>query len=123
MRLTTLLLLIIALLLLTAPAASFAQNTPPPKSSTPFTGDDAAILRADGSGLLNDGNAHDLRTFDTGDAHVTCLTMRTYVVARDTRNSDVTHHVRYYECVPAWKFDMRKAEQKTEVDRPAPEKQ
>ena len=120
MRLTALLLLIVALLLLTAPAASFAQSIPSQKSNLPFTGDDGAILRADGSGSAMSGDGHDLRTFDAGDSHVTCLTMRTYVVARENRNSDVTHRVRYYECLPSWKFDMRNTEQKPEVDRPTP---
>ena len=122
MRLSTLLLLTVAVLLLTAPAASFAQSVPAPKFNTPFTGDDAAILRADGSNLPMSGDSHEIRTFDTGDSHVTCLTMRTYVVARENRNSDVTHHVRYYECVPAWKFDMRKTDQKQRSPEETPEK-
>lgn len=121
MRLTTLLLLIIAVLLLTAPAASFAQNVAPPKSNMLFTGDDAAILRDDGSSPQLSEYARDLRKFDTGDSHDTCLTMRTYVVARENRNSDVTHRVRYYECVPAWKFDIRTTDLKQRSPEQTPE--
>jgi hypothetical protein len=122
MRLTTLLLLIVAVLLLTAPAASFAQTSRPPKFDSAFTGDDASILRLDGSGLLQSGDLRSLPKFDTGDTHVTCLTMRTYVVARENPNSDVTHRVGYYECIPAWKFDMRKTDQKQEGVSQVPEK-
>ena len=113
MRLTTLLLLLVALLLLTAPAASFAQ-TVSPKSNPPFTGDSAAIIRAYGStpSMSVSDDPRGPRNFDSGDSHVTCLTMRTYVVARENPNSDVTHPVRYYECVPAWKFDIRTSGQK-----------
>jgi hypothetical protein len=112
MRLTTLLLLLITLMLLTAPAASFAQIVSPSKSNAPFTGDSAAILRADGSNPSMSDDRRGLRNFDSGDSHVSCLTMRTYVVARENRDSDVTHTVRYYECVPAWKFDLRTSGQK-----------
>lgn len=121
MRLTTLLLLVIAILLLTAPAASFAQTITSQKLSSPFTGDGAAILRADGSEALPSDNLTGLRKFDTGDSHPTCLTMRTYVVARESRNSDTTHALSYHECIPAWKFDMRSADSKQQVIRRAPE--
>ena len=122
MRLTTLLLMIVAVLLLTAPAASFAQTSHSPKFDSTFSGDDASILRLDGSGVLQSSDVRSLPKFDTGDTHVTCLTMRTYVVARENRNSDVTHRVGYYECIPAWKFDMRKTEQKQEGVGQTPEK-
>jgi hypothetical protein len=122
MRLTTLLLLIFAVLLLTAPAASFAQTSRSVKLDSPFTGDDASIMRLDGSGLLQSGDLRSVPKFDTGDSHVTCLTMRTYVVARENRNSDVTHRVGYYECIPAWKFDMRKTDQKQDGGGQTPEK-
>jgi hypothetical protein len=112
MRLMTLLLLLVTLILLTAPAASFAQTASLSKSGAPFTGDSAAILRADGSTPSMSDNPRGLRNFDSGDSHVSCLTMRTYVVARENPNSDVTHAVRYYECVPAWKFDLRTSGQK-----------
>ena len=122
MRPTTLLLLIVALLLLTAPAASYAQSITSLNLSAPFTGDSGAILRADGSNALASDEARGLRTFDTGNSHVTCLTMRTYVVARESRTSDSTHTVGYHECVPAWKFDMRSTEQKMRSPQAAPEK-
>lgn len=121
MRLSTLLLFIVAVTLLAASAASFAQTSHSPKFDSASTGDDASILRLDGTGLLQSGERS---TAGYGsDSNVTCLKMRTYVVARENRGSDVTHRVAYYDCIPAWKFDMRKTEQKPEsVGQPPQDK-
>ena len=40
-----------------------------------------------------------------------CVTMRTYRVARLDRDSDATSLVGYSRCQPAWKFQLRTAEQ------------
>jgi hypothetical protein len=45
-----------------------------------------------------------------------CMKMRTYVMARDEKGSDATHAVKYLTCVPAWKYEVRKA------DLPRPER-
>jgi hypothetical protein len=111
MRLTNLLLVIVALL--TAPAASFAQTILLAKSNAAdFTGDTAAVIHPDGSSPASDkyGRAH--RNLDSADSSQYCLTMRTYVVARDNPAADSTHMAGYHECVPAWKFDMRTANEK-----------
>ncbi len=41
-----------------------------------------------------------------------CATMRTYIVAREERGSDATRVVGYARCLPAWRFQLRTAEQK-----------
>lgn len=38
-----------------------------------------------------------------------CYTMRTYVMVRQDRNSDVTRRDGYLVCQPAWKFEVRTA--------------
>jgi hypothetical protein len=45
-----------------------------------------------------------------------CATMRTYVMARERRGSDVTRMVGYSRCQPAWKFQLRTADEKV-LDR------
>lgn len=41
-----------------------------------------------------------------------CATMRTYVVAREWPGSDTTRIVGYSRCQPAWKFQLRTADEK-----------
>lgn len=43
-----------------------------------------------------------------------CATMRTYVVARARRDSEATRVVGYSRCQPAWKFQIRTADQSVE---------
>jgi hypothetical protein len=38
-----------------------------------------------------------------------CYTMRTYVMAREERDSDATRLVRYTKCLPAWKLQYKTA--------------
>jgi hypothetical protein len=40
----------------------------------------------------------------------TCYTIRTYVVARDGKDSDSTHPVRYSTCAPAERYKVKTAE-------------
>lgn len=114
MRLGTLLLVIVAILLLTAPAASFAQSSAAlvssAKAGSSFTGDSGAVIRPDGTPASPE-NASEWRKLNSG-SQLSCFTMRTYVVARDTPDSDSTHAAGYHECVPAWKFEMRSSEQR-----------
>lgn len=42
-----------------------------------------------------------------------CYTMRSYVVARDSRNSDSVHPVGYSTCQPASRYRMRTTEIRT----------
>jgi hypothetical protein len=38
-----------------------------------------------------------------------CYTMRTYIMARESRDSDVTRRDGHVTCQPAWKFEVRRA--------------
>ena len=44
------------------------------------------------------------------DADTTCLSMRTYVVARDARDSDSTHAVSYSTCQPTERYRLKSTE-------------
>ena len=110
MRITGLLavLLFLVIVLFAAPAASHAQTAPAtattaeiatPKPSLPLTDrllEEARHYRqfADSLELERDG---------------VCYTMRTYVMAREDRDSDTTHMVRYTRCLPAWKLQFKSA--------------
>jgi hypothetical protein len=39
--------------------------------------------------------------------------MRTYVMAREERDSDTTHMVRHTRCLPAWKLQFKSATEKS----------
>ncbi len=41
------------------------------------------------------------------DSDITCLKIRSYVVARDDRNSDSTHMVSYSTCQPAERYGLK----------------
>ncbi len=45
------------------------------------------------------------------DADATCFTMRSYVVARDSKDSDSTHPTSYSTCQPASKYRVRTTQQ------------
>ena len=45
------------------------------------------------------------------DTDATCFTMRSYVVARDSRDSDSTHPTGYSTCQPASKYRVRTTQQ------------
>jgi len=107
MRLTSLLalLLLILILFFASSAASFAQTATPDPSAKPaekteisrFTSDtlaDLARRARSGSEFERDG---------------VCYTMRTYVVAREDKDSDVTRMVRATRCLPAWKLEFKSA--------------
>ena len=64
------------------------------------------------AGILLSGIGGDLVT-DT-----TCLKIRSYVVARDSKNSDSTHPVSYSTCQPASRYRLRTTEIRSgSVDR------
>ena len=57
------------------------------------------------------------RTLVTGlngplDTDATCFTMRSYVVARDSKDSDSTHPAGYSTCQPASKYRVKTTQQK-----------
>jgi hypothetical protein len=93
-------LLLILIFFLAAPAASYAQTAPSVKPAVSTDGKDAPtrafqnFLRGDGTQLQMDG---------------VCFTMRTYVVAREDKDSDVTRPVRVTRCLPATKLEFKSA--------------
>lgn len=48
------------------------------------------------------------------DADTTCLKIRSYVVARDSKDSDSTHPVSYSTCQPASRYRLKTTEMRTE---------
>jgi len=46
------------------------------------------------------------------EADTTCFAIRAYVVARDSKNSDSTHPVRYSTCLPANRYRLKTADAK-----------
>lgn len=52
------------------------------------------------------------------DGVTTCLKIRSYVVARDSKDSDSTHPVSYSTCQPAKRYSLRTTEMRSDsVDR------
>jgi hypothetical protein len=49
------------------------------------------------------------------DTDATCYTMRSYVVARDSKDSDSTHPTNYSTCRPASKYRVRTTQQDSTV--------
>ena len=102
MRLTGLLALLLFILIVffAAPAASFAQtataNVPSASSEQAMDGTVADLARRArfGSEFERDG---------------VCYTMRTYVMAREDKDSDVTRMVRATRCLPSWKLEFKTA--------------
>lgn len=126
MRLTGLLALLLFFLIVffAAPAASNAQTVQAPAAtmnsngpstenvppSGPFrvatdspTIDRPLVLRQP---LMDHGGDMVLRDYERDGV---CYTMRTYVMAREDRDSDATRMARYRKCLPSWKVDLKTA--------------
>jgi hypothetical protein len=112
MRITGLLvLLLFFLIIFAAPAASYAQ-TAATNVAAAGASDDASttfdralreLARRDGTQIERDG---------------VCYTMRTYVMAREEKDSDVTRPVRVTRCLPSSKLEFKSAIQPGENVRP-----
>lgn len=112
MRLTGLLaiLLFLAIVFFAAPAASYAQtrNSVQPAAATPPT------VTATAQPAVPQAHLSRRDVMDESRDGV-CYTMRTYVVARESRDSDVTYPKAYYECLPDWKVQTRSIDQSLEL--------
>ncbi len=103
MRITGLLiLLLIILIFFAASAASYAQSSSP-SAAKPEANSDSSMAfdrafrefaRRDGTQIERDG---------------VCFTMRTYVMAREEKDSDVTYPVRVTRCMPDSKVEFKSA--------------
>ena len=139
MRLTGLLALLLFLVIVffAAPAASNAQTAnpptitndrhdsspvqilpdkPQPDEARPLRQTDRALVLA--QPLMEYGG--DLVLRESAENDDLCYTMRTYVMAREDKTSDVTHFVRQVKCTPARKFNYKTTELR--IQQPADEK-
>jgi hypothetical protein len=111
---------VVGLCLLLAPLCTVAQQSVAQQSSAQQSGDptkapeDKANRQVELAelqpGILNPAVSGPIvlppiQVPDTG--HV-CFTMRTYVVARDSKDSDSVHPVRYSTCTPAGKRQVKR---------------
>jgi hypothetical protein len=51
---------------------------------------------------------------DASDADTTCYTIRSYVVARDSKDSDSTHPAGYSTCRPSNRYQLRSADMRVD---------
>ena len=52
------------------------------------------------------------------DADITCLKIRSYVVARDSKDSDSTHPVSYSTCQPASRYRLKTTDLRSGPEKP-----
>jgi hypothetical protein len=104
MRLTGILavVLFLAIVFFAAPAASYAQSNDGTAPNLAFLAD--AGKKGAGSPQLPHLS---MRAETDEQRDGVCFTMRTYVVARESRDSDVVRAKGYHECMPGWKLQMR----------------
>ncbi len=50
---------------------------------------------------------------DASNAGPTCYAIRSYVVARDSKDSDSTHMVKYSTCQPAARYQLKTTEMRS----------
>jgi hypothetical protein len=105
MRLTGLLALLLFILIVffAAPAASFAQA-----ANTIITAGTATLSAAlqPNDDTLSDLARH-ARASSEFERDGVCYTMRTYVMAREDKDSDATRMVRTTRCLPSWKLEYK----------------
>ena len=104
MRLTGILaiVLFLAIVFFAAPAASYAQSNNSVASNLAILSD---VGKAPAVSFQTPHLSRRLATEDSRDG--VCFTMRTYVVARESRDSDAVRFKGYHECMPEWKLQMR----------------
>ena len=114
MRLTGLLALLLFILIVffAAPAASVAQTANVIASAKPALRSEALQAM---DGRLPDLARHGLFGSEFERDGV-CYTMRTYVMAREDKDSDATRMVRATRCLPAWKLEFKTAVTPTHQD-------
>lgn len=107
MRLTGLLALLLFILIVffAAPAASFAQTagasvaaSAPKQSEILSPADSPLVVLARRAGLGSEFERDGV-----------CFTMRTYVMAREDKDSDTTRMIRATRCLPSWKLELKTA--------------
>ena len=107
MRLTGLLALLLFILIVffAAPAASFAQSS---SASIAASAPRQSEILSSMDGSLADV-ARRARLGSEFERDGVCYTMRTYVMAREDKDSDATRMVRATRCLPSWKLELKTA--------------
>jgi hypothetical protein len=108
-------LLVLAVLAITI--LGFAADEPQSSTSaTPAVAINTDVQDAQNTAAFEGGMKSELSGRGNGPTEVfndaMCATMRTYVVARERPGSDTTRIVGYSRCQPAWKFQLRTADEK-----------
>jgi hypothetical protein len=107
---------LIGLALLLTPLCSVAQQSSTQQASAQQSRDqvkapeDKAYLRLGLAEVRPDilNPAESGPSIQVPDTDHVCFTMRTYVVARDSKDSDSVHPVRYSTCTPAGKRQVKR---------------
>lgn len=103
---------LLATLLLLFPLAAFAQDQQGPlnfKPATPFAvGEPTRPTPSDPWRIIPKADLYE--TDKSKVADTTCYAIRSYVVARDDKDSDSTHFVRYSTCQPASRYRLKTAQ-------------
>ncbi|SRR5579864_7452946 len=107
MRLTGLLALLLFILILffATSAASFAQTATNNPAAGPTEKTNVAELNSQNLAELA-RRSHLGSEFERDGV---CYTMRTYIMAREEKDSDATRMVRATRCLPAWKLEFKSA--------------
>lgn len=107
MRLTGLLALLLFILIVffVAPAASFSQSS---SASIAASAPRQSEILSSMDGSLADV-ARRARLGSEFERDGVCYTMRTYVMAREDKDSDATRMVRATRCLPSWKLELKTA--------------
>jgi hypothetical protein len=104
MRITGLLILLLLLVIFfAAPAASYAQSS---SASASKSAANSASSMAFDRALLREFAQRDSTQIERNGV---CFTMRTYVMAREDKDSDVTYPVRVTRCMPDSKMEFKSA--------------
>jgi len=70
----------------------------------------AGIVRPDFS-MAGDRSDRDRRSFDSRDGELTCYTIHSYLVKRQSPDSDVTEPIGYSTCQRSSRYNVKKAEE------------
>ena len=111
MRITGLLavLLFVLIVFFAAPAASFAQTATEGIQFQDFNSRSSDAMQKTLKGLAD----RDVLQLERDGV---CYTLRTYVVARDDKDSDSTHMVRATRCLPASRLQFKTATEPVRSD-------
>jgi hypothetical protein len=107
---------LLLVLLISVPLIAADESHRSASSATPVVADTSSPQTFQDVAIVTNRLKSELRRRGNGPTEnfndAVCATMRTYVVAREEPGSDATRVVGYARCQPAWKFQLRTADQK-----------